>query len=103
MINLQTNFAGGKTHSMLAVWHLFGALDRSRDTRTEDLRALYSKIRDTLLKDLRAPHGPRKPQCFHFTARVTSSCRCSGDTGFRSVASRLTFTFFGRTGTDECV
>lgn len=58
MINLQTNFAGGKTHSMLAVWHLFGALDRSRDTRTEDLRALYSKIRDTLLEDLRAPHGP---------------------------------------------
>lgn len=27
VINLQTNFGGGKTHSMLAVWHLFGGLD----------------------------------------------------------------------------
>lgn len=27
IINLQTNFGGGKTHSMLAVWHLFGGLD----------------------------------------------------------------------------
>lgn len=25
VINLQTNFGGGKTHSMLALWHLFGA------------------------------------------------------------------------------
>lgn len=103
VINLQTNFGGGKTHSMLAVWHLFAGLDRSRDTGFEDLRACHSKIRDTLLEDLRAPHATRKPQCFHFTARVTSSSSCSGDTGFRSVASRLTLTFFGRTGTEEWV
>ncbi|MCI1256747.1 MAG: DUF499 domain-containing protein [Corynebacterium provencense] len=30
VINLQTNFGGGKTHSMLAVWHLFGGLDTDR-------------------------------------------------------------------------
>ncbi|WP_334143819.1 DUF499 domain-containing protein [Corynebacterium nuruki] len=30
VINLQTNFGGGKTHSMLAVWHLFGDLDTDR-------------------------------------------------------------------------
>lgn len=29
VINLQTNFGGGKTHSMLAVWHLFGRIDRA--------------------------------------------------------------------------
>ena len=23
MVQLQTNFGGGKTHSMLALWHLF--------------------------------------------------------------------------------
>jgi predicted AAA+ superfamily ATPase len=23
-VNLQTNFGGGKTHSMLAIWHLAG-------------------------------------------------------------------------------
>lgn len=28
VINLQTNFGGGKTHSMLAVWHLFGGIAR---------------------------------------------------------------------------
>jgi predicted AAA+ superfamily ATPase len=26
IINLQTNFGGGKTHSMLALWHLFGGV-----------------------------------------------------------------------------
>ena len=26
MINLQTTFGGGKTHSMLAVWHLFSSV-----------------------------------------------------------------------------
>jgi len=31
VVNLQTNFGGGKTHSMLALWHLFSGL------RTEDL------------------------------------------------------------------
>lgn len=30
IVNLQTNFGGGKTHSMLAVWHIFGDLDTSR-------------------------------------------------------------------------
>lgn len=30
VINLQTNFGGGKTHSMLAVWHLFGGLDEQK-------------------------------------------------------------------------
>ena len=28
VVNLQTNFGGGKTHSMLAAWHLFGGIDR---------------------------------------------------------------------------
>lgn len=57
MINLQTNFGGGKTHSMLAVWHLFDGLDRSRDTGFENLRALHSKNRDVLLEDLRRPYS----------------------------------------------
>lgn len=30
VINLQTTFGGGKTHSMLAVWHLFSGRDLSR-------------------------------------------------------------------------
>ncbi|WP_062529103.1 DUF499 domain-containing protein [Demequina rhizosphaerae] len=28
VVNLQTNFGGGKTHSMLALWHLFSGLSR---------------------------------------------------------------------------
>lgn len=30
VINLQTTFGGGKTHSMLAVWHLLGGVDPDR-------------------------------------------------------------------------
>jgi predicted AAA+ superfamily ATPase len=30
VVNLQTNFGGGKTHSMLALWHLAAAVDRVR-------------------------------------------------------------------------
>jgi hypothetical protein len=30
VINLQTNFGGGKTHSMLALWHLAGGLSATR-------------------------------------------------------------------------
>ena len=29
VINLQTNFGGGKTHSMLCLWHLAGGLPAS--------------------------------------------------------------------------
>lgn len=33
IINLQTNFGGGKTHSMLALWHLFGGAPVSSMTQ----------------------------------------------------------------------
>lgn len=33
IINLQTNFGGGKTHSMLALWHLFGGATTSSFTQ----------------------------------------------------------------------
>jgi len=33
IINLQTNFGGGKTHSMLALWHLFGGAPTSSLTQ----------------------------------------------------------------------
>ena len=33
IINLQTNFGGGKTHSMLALWHLFGGVPTSSLTQ----------------------------------------------------------------------
>jgi len=40
IINLQTNFGGGKTHSMLALWHLFGGAPTSSLTQeVQDLVA----------------------------------------------------------------
>lgn len=40
IINLQTNFGGGKTHSMLALWHLFGSAQISELTQeVQDLVA----------------------------------------------------------------
>ena len=33
IINLQTNFGGGKTHSMLALWHLFGGVPITQFTQ----------------------------------------------------------------------
>jgi len=33
VVNLQTNFGGGKTHSMLALWHLFGSVSTSALTQ----------------------------------------------------------------------
>lgn len=40
VINLQTNFGGGKTHSMLAVWHLFGGLET--DNLPQDMQDLLN-------------------------------------------------------------
>lgn len=53
VINLQTNFGGGKTHSMLAVWHLFGGLDRS--TLPQDMQDLLAT--DELVQALAAVDG----------------------------------------------
>jgi len=37
VVELQTNFGGGKTHSMLALYHLFGGMDSSKLTGVEPL------------------------------------------------------------------
>jgi predicted AAA+ superfamily ATPase len=40
IINLQTNFGGGKTHSMLALWHLFSSVPTS--SLTQEVQELVS-------------------------------------------------------------
>ncbi len=39
VVELQTNFGGGKTHSMLALYHLFSGVDASRLLGVEDILA----------------------------------------------------------------
>lgn len=65
VINLQTNFGGGKTHSMLAVWHLASGtplLDYPQDV--QELLAgfeLPEKIRRVALVGTQIPAGAPKP------------------------------------------
>jgi len=51
VINLQTNFGGGKTHSMLALWHLAGGM--AQHEFPQDVQDLlnqngYSKIKTSI-------------------------------------------------------
>lgn len=46
VINLQTNFGGGKTHSMLSLWHLAGG--RPLGDFPQDLQDLVREVRDEL-------------------------------------------------------
>jgi hypothetical protein len=69
VINLQTNFGGGKTHSMLSLWHV--AAGRSLDTYPQDVQELlvksgYDKIsngvrRVAIVGNHFAPSGVPKP------------------------------------------
>src|SRR5699024_4482062 len=47
VINLQTTFGGGKTHSMLAVWHLLGGVDP--DDLPDEVGAV---VRDSRINEL---------------------------------------------------
>lgn len=61
IINLQTNFGGGKTHSMLALWHLFSSAPTSSLTQeVQDLvanRKLPSKINRVALVGIHLSPG----------------------------------------------
>lgn len=61
IINLQTNFGGGKTHSMLALWHLFGSAPISALTQeVQDLvsdRKLPSKVNRVALVGIHLSPG----------------------------------------------
>lgn len=64
IINLQTNFGGGKTHSMLALWHLFGSAPVSSLTQeVQDLvgdRKIPSRIKRVALVGIHlSPGAPR--------------------------------------------
>ncbi|NMO53435.1 ATP-binding protein [Actinoplanes sp. TBRC 11911] len=69
VINLQTNFGGGKTHSMLSLWHLAAGLDRG--TYPQELQELlgdcgYDRIggevrRVAIVGNHIAPSGETKP------------------------------------------
>ena len=48
MINLQTNFGGGKSHSMLALWHL--AAGQPLTAFGQDVQELLAAKRDLTLK-----------------------------------------------------
>jgi hypothetical protein len=68
VINLQTNFGGGKTHSMLALWHLAGGTPRSSFPQdTQDLLGAlgYDSIsgarRVAVVGNHFAPTGETKP------------------------------------------
>src|SRR5262249_45566408 len=51
MINLQTNFGSGKTHSMLTLWHLTS--DTSAETYPQELQELLGRTPFAKLKDIR--------------------------------------------------
>ena len=61
IINLQTNFGGGKTHSMLALWHLFGGAPISSLTQeVQDLvanRAIPKKVNRVALVGIHLSPG----------------------------------------------
>ena len=61
IINLQTNFGGGKTHSMLALWHLFGGAPTSSLTQeVQDLvanRSLPKKVNRVALVGIHLSPG----------------------------------------------
>lgn len=69
VINLQTNFGGGKTHSMLALWHLAGGLPLAQfPQETQDLLASSGypvdgivASRVALVGNHIAPQGEKKP------------------------------------------
>lgn len=50
VVNLQTNFGGGKTHSMLALYHLFGGY--SKDELTQDVATIVEEAGNPTLEDL---------------------------------------------------
>lgn len=74
IINLQTNFGGGKTHSMLAVWHLFGGLDTSR--LPQDMLDLLHE--EQIQKALQTTGG-RIPAGVRRVALVGTSMSASGN------------------------
>lgn len=53
VVNLQTNFGGGKTHSMLAVWHLLGGTPLS--AMPQDLQDTLAELDERTLAGLRRP------------------------------------------------
>lgn len=61
IINLQTNFGGGKTHSMLALWHLFGGAPTSSLTQeVQDVvanRSLPKKVNRVALVGIHLSPG----------------------------------------------
>jgi predicted AAA+ superfamily ATPase len=61
IINLQTNFGGGKTHSMLALWHLFGGAPTSSLTQeVQDVvanRTLPNKVNRVALVGIHLSPG----------------------------------------------
>ena len=61
IINLQTNFGGGKTHSMLALWHLFGGAPISSLTQeVQDVvanRAIPKKVNRVALVGIHLSPG----------------------------------------------
>jgi predicted AAA+ superfamily ATPase len=61
IINLQTNFGGGKTHSMLALWHLFGGAPVSELTQeVQDVvanRLLPKKVKRVALVGIHLSPG----------------------------------------------
>ena len=74
IINLQTNFGGGKTHSMLALWHLFGnAPVTSLTQEVQDVvanRKLPSKINRVALVGIHL--SPGAPQVKEDGTRVNT-------------------------------
>ncbi len=69
VFNLQTNFGGGKTHSMLSLWHLAGGVPRGKfPQETQDLLATsgYDTLPDTVSRvaivgNHTSPSGSTKP------------------------------------------
>ena len=58
VVNLQTNFGGGKTHSMLALWHLLSG------TSADVVSGRAAEAAGRLLAARRAPGGAgREPHC----------------------------------------
>jgi hypothetical protein len=85
VINLQTNFGGGKTHSMLALWHL--ASGTPLGDYPQDVQDMLS---ETPFGELAAASGAWRSSATTFRRRARSSRRDAGqhDLGRACLAAR---------------
>lgn len=91
VVNLQTNFGGGKTHSMLALWHLASGLKSS--TYTDEVAAIAAPL-DAL------PAGIRRVALVGNQMEPATEDSRDGRPGIRTMWGELAWQLGGQDGYD---